>query len=143
MIYLVKVVDACARSKVDDELRRIVICRFVRNDPGHLHQFFGSSAFHKEILQAGHTGRCKAEIGVKPFLTYFAGILLSSTTPPGTFLPLLSRRFLACTLTTTWAGFRKPTRTNSDNASASVIVALKSPVRRCFGRWVMMRVNAV
>lgn len=50
--------------------------------------------------------------------------------------------FLDWTLTTTRAGLRSPTRTSSDKASASVMVALKSPVRLCFGKCVMIRVNA-
>jgi hypothetical protein len=50
--------------------------------------------------------------------------------------------FFDCTLTTIRAGFRRPTRTSSESASASVMVALKSPVRRCFGRQVRIRVNA-
>ena len=39
------------------------------------------------------------------------------------------------------AGFLKPTRTSSDSVSASVIVALKRPVRLCLGRWVMIFVK--
>ena len=47
--------------------------------------------------------------------------------------------FLDWTLTTTRAGLRSPTRTSSDRAS--VMVALKSPERLCFGKCVIIRVN--
>jgi hypothetical protein len=57
---------------------------------------------------------------------YVAGVRLSVIVSS----PAL--RFLFSTLTTIRTGLRSPTRTSSDNAS--VIVALKSPVRRCLGR---------
>lgn len=51
--------------------------------------------------------------------------------------------FFPWTLTTIRAGFRKPTLTSSDNPSPSVIVALKRPVRLCFGKWLMILVSVV
>lgn len=74
--------------------------------------------------------------------TYFAGIRRSSITsfPPPPSAPFVLV-FFDCTLTTTLAGLRSPTRTSSDMASASVIVALNKPVRRCFGRCVRIRVS--
>ena len=62
-----------------------------------------------------------------------AGVLLSSTASE-VFDDDVVFTFLDWTLTTMRAGFRRPTLTRSERASASVIVALKSPVRRCFGR---------
>ena len=76
---------------------------------------------------------------------YFAGIRRSSMTSFSAFAPLtldFPFTLLACTFTTMRAGFRSPTRTSSDSASASVIVALKRPVLRCFGRAVNIRVKA-
>lgn len=67
---------------------------------------------------------------------YLAGTRLSSTVSRVTFPPIF--RF-ASTFTTTRTGLRRPTLTNSDNAS--VIVALNSPVRLCLGRAVRIRVR--
>lgn len=72
--------------------------------------------------------------------THLAGILLSSMISP--IWEELTFNFLDWTFTVIRAGFRSPTLTSSERASASVIVALKRPVRRCFGRWVTMRVMA-
>jgi hypothetical protein len=68
--------------------------------------------------------------------THVAGMRRSSTLS-FTITPFLLR--FASTFTTTRTGFLRPTRTISDNAS--VMVALKSPVRLCFGSAVRIRVK--
>lgn len=75
---------------------------------------------------------------------YFAGMRRSSITLAAE-LPMLPSRaffvFFDWTFTTIRAGFRRPALTSSESASASVIVALNSPVLRCFGRCLRIRVK--
>lgn len=139
LAYLVEVIYTCARRKVYNEMRRLLFLRLVRYNSHQLRQFFRCSAVDEEIRQAdtNELDKDSSRVG-----TYLAGVLLSSTTALFSSVRFFSI-FFACTLTTIRAGFRRPTLTSSERASASVIVALKRPVLLCLGRCVMIRVKVV
>lgn len=141
---LIEVINTCAGREIYNELRRPMMFKLQRDDLRQLHRFLRCLAFDIQVFKAWK------EIILSQICRqgwdemYLAGILRSWTTSPILRLPSTSRViFFDCTLTTTRAGFRRPTRTSSESASASVIVALNSPVRRCFGRWLIIRVIVV
>lgn len=120
---------------------RLVIGHLLRYYSTELHKLFRGAALDEIILQAEKRRESNA-VSLEGNV-YFAGVLLSSiiwplSSPSRPCVPLI---FFAWTLTMMRAGFRRPTLTNSERASASVIVALNKPVRRCFGRWVIIRVR--
>jgi len=134
--HLVDIINASTCGKVDDELRRLVVDNLVTYNTRQLNEFLSRTTFEIEILKTGSNEKNQTDLRSEGKKLYLVGILLSSITSPISRFPspLLRTIFLDRTLTTMRAGFRRPTRTSSERASASVIVALKSPVRRCLGR---------
>lgn len=140
----IEIIDTGTCREIYDETRGLFLFTLVFDQTRQLHCFLGRCTADIKILQAGRR-RLIVLAGVTETNqnTYFAGIRRSSINSPSCVPPVkpFALTLLDCTLTTMRAGFRNPTRTSSEIASASVMVALNKPVRRCFGRCVRMRVR--